>query len=93
MQIEMDVLAKFAKLPPIFSARLYFDIKQAVHEYDSFKSYIVRHLEYYGEDAYKNPDAYREVMYDVMNDKLPQSTEERLLAVIAKLKEEWANEQ
>lgn len=90
--IDIDDLKEFTKLPHIFNARLYSDILQAINEYDSFKTYVIRRLEYYGENAYKNPDAYREVEYDILNEKLPASTEKRLLAVIEKLKKEYASE-
>ena len=90
--IDVDDLKEFAKLPHIFNARLYSDIRQAINEYDSFKAYVIRRLEYYGEDAYKNPDAYREVEYDILNEKLPTSTEIRLLEVLKKLKKEYVSE-
>lgn len=88
--IDFEDLKEFAKMPHIFNAKIYSEIKQAISEYDGFKAYVVRHLEYYGEDAFKNPDAYTEVEYDILNEKLPASTESRLLAVVKKLKEEYS---
>lgn len=87
--IDIDDLKTFAQLPHIFSAKLYRDIQDAISEYDGYKAYIVRVLEFYGEDAYKNPDAYREVEYDVLNLKLPVSAERRILAVIEQMRKEY----
>lgn len=89
--IDLDDLKIFAKLPHIFTAKLYREIQDAITEYDGYKTYIVRALEYYGEDAYKNPDAYTEVEYDVLNLKLPLSAERRLLAVIEQMRKEYVS--
>lgn len=84
-------LKTFAQLPQIFTAKLYREILETIQTYDGYKSYIVSELERYGEDAYKNPDAYREVEYDVLNLKLPDEPERRLLAIIEQMRKEYAN--
>ena len=90
--IDIDELKTFAKLPHIFSAKLYREIQDTIQTYEGYKSYIVSELERYGEDAYKNPDAYTEVKYDVLNLKLPDETERRILAVIEQMRKEYAND-
>jgi len=89
--IDIDELKTFAKLPHIFTAKLYREILETIQTYEGYKSYIVSELERYGEDAYKNPDAYTEVKYDVLNLKLPDEPERRLLAIIEQMKKEYAN--
>ena len=88
--IDHDDLKIFAKLPHIFSAKLYREIQDAINEYNGYKSYIVSELERYGEDAYN--DAYTEVKYDVLNLKLPEPTERRILAVIEQMRKEYTND-
>jgi len=89
--IDLDNLKTFAKLPHIFTARLYREIQETIQTYDGYKAYIVSELERYGEDAYKNPDAYTEVQYDVLNLKLPDEPERRLLAIIEQMKKEYVS--
>ncbi len=84
--IDLDDLKTFAKLPHIFTVKLYREIQDAINDYDGYKAYVIRRLEYYGEGAYKNPDTYTEVKYDVLNDRLPEPTERRILAVIEQMK-------
>ena len=86
--VDVKELVKFAKLPLEFTRNITPLIENAIDEYDECRAYVRHSLDFYAVDAFKNPDAYREVAYDVQNVDLPDSFEVKLLAVIDLMKKE-----
>ena len=87
--VDIKKLAKFAKLPPVFNRHLSTLIEETIDEYDECRGYISNALDYYGDDAFKNTDAYTQVGYDIQNEYLPESFEEKLLAVLELMRNEY----
>lgn len=89
--VNVKELAKFAQLPPVFNRQLLKLVESEVDKYDECRGYIRGKLEYFGDDGFKNPDAYTQVGYDIQNENLPKPFEEKLLAVLELMKGEYCN--
>ena len=77
------------KLPTIFNSSVLKEFDEILDEYTYVKRYIVRKLEYFGEDGFKNPTAYEEVETDIRWLKLPEIYEEKILAVLNEMRQQY----
>ena len=59
--LDIKDLEKFLSLPPAFNAGLILEIQYALEEYDACVGYIVKALDEYGKNAYKDSAAYDEI--------------------------------
>lgn len=81
-------LNEYLKLPPAFRADIDPLIDSALDDYFECRSYVRSALEYFGEDAFKDADAYKNVGYDVLNLELPNNFQAKLLAVVELMQKE-----
>lgn len=81
-------LNEYLKLPPEFRADIDPLIETVLDDYFECRSYVRCSLEYYGEDAFKDTHAYKEVKYDILNDELPHNFELKLLATLELMRKE-----
>jgi len=89
--VDIKKLKKFTELPVPFNRHLSTLIEETIDEYDECRGYIKNALDRYGEYAFKDAKIYTEVGYDIQNEDLPESFEEKLLAVLAQMKGEYCN--
>ena len=84
--LDFKDLADYARLPAEFRAEIDPLIETALDDYFECRSYVRCALEYYGDTAFKNPRAYKDVEYDILNLELPRNFETKLLAVVRLMK-------
>ena len=90
--LDFKDLKEYLNLPTEFKADIDPLIESALDDYFECRSYVRCALEYYGETAFKNPRAYKDVEYDILNMELPRNFETKLLAVVRLMKGEFSNE-
>ena len=90
--LDFKDLNDYANLPAEFKADIDPLIETALDDYFECRSYVRCALEYYGDTAFKNPRAYKDVEYDILNLELPRNFETKLLAVVRLMKGEFCNE-
>ena len=90
-EIEFKDLKKFIDLPPEFTRNIIGDIETALDEYDFCRACIRLKLEKYGDDAFKNPDAYDSVKRCILSDYSPETfiNTAKLFAVLCEMKKEY----
>ena len=86
--LDHQDLKEFLKLPPIFAQDVIKEIEKALVEARDCRQYVFRQLEYHGEDAFKNPDAYIDVGLDIKFIGLPKSFEDKFLAMLEIMRKE-----
>jgi len=87
--VDIKKLKKFTELPVPFNRHLSTLIEETIDEYDECRGYIKNALDRYGEYAFKDAKIYTEVGYDIQNEDLPESFEEKLLAVLELMRSEY----
>ena len=90
--LDFKDLNSYLNLPTEFKAEIDPLIETALDDYFECRSYVRCALEYYGDTAFKNPRAYKDVEYDILNLELPRNFETKLLAVVRLMKGEFCNE-
>lgn len=90
--LDAQDLKKFLSMPPIFNHNVIKCMENAVDEFDECDAYISNALKRYGENSYRNPDAYENVEVDVRWAQLGETYTEKLLAVLEKRKKEDCKE-
>ena len=91
--LDFKDLNDYLNLPTEFKAEIDPLIETALDDYFECRSYVRCALEYYGDTAFKDPEAYKDVEYDVLNLELPRNFETKLLAVVKLMKGENCNDQ
>lgn len=91
--LDTQDLKDYAELPSEFRADIDPLIDAALDDYFECRSFVRCALDYYGVDAFKDPHAYRNVKYDILNDELPRNFELKLLAVVELMRKENCNEE
>ena len=93
--LDLKELNKFASLPPVFNRDFIPIIENIIDEYDACRSYVRKKIDNYGNDAFKKPDVYQQVIWDIKWDweKAPKSIENKLVAVAELMKKENCNEE
>ena len=84
-------LKKFIDLPPEFNRDIIGDIETALDEYDFCRACIRVKLEKYGDDAFKNPDAYDFVKRCILSDYSSETfiNTAKLLTTLEQMKTEF----
>lgn len=82
-------LEKLLKLPDIFKRYPLCTVEVALDEYDACVAYIVRKLQNFGDDGYRNPTAYNDIADDILYENFPKPFADKLLAVIKTMKDEY----
>lgn len=88
--LDAQDLKKFMQLPPSFTTDAEIEILAALREYEDYTALVVKSIERLGGvDGYKNPATYEEVEFKIKWRKFPADTEEKLLAVLEKMRGEY----
>ena len=89
--LDYKDLKKFIDLPTEFNSNIFRDIEAALDEYDVCRAYIRLKLEKYGDDAFKNPDAYESVGDCIVSVNHPEQfiNMTKLLAALKQMKAEF----
>ena len=82
-------LKKFIDLPPEFSHNIISDIETALDDYDVCRAYVGCRLDFYGKSAFKYADTYDSVSRDILEETLPKSFKQKLLATLHRMKIEY----
>ena len=91
--LDFKDLNDYLNLPTEFKAEIDPLIESALDDFFECRSYVRCALEYYGDNAFKNPRAYQDVEYDILNMELPRNFVAKLLAVVRLMKKENCNEE
>ena len=88
--LDAQDLRQFIKLPTVvFNSSALKEFDKILNEYAYIRRYVERKLEYFGEDGFKNPIAYEEVETDIRWLKLPKIYEEKILAVLNEMRQQY----
>lgn len=88
--LDIKDLEKFLSLPPAFNAGLILEIEYALEEYDVCVGYIVKALNEYGENAYKDSAAYDEIKTKLDDKIFPPNY--KIYPVLEKMRKENCKE-
>ena len=87
--LDIKDLEKFLSLPPAFNAGLIRAIEYELEQYDTCVGCIVKALDEYGENAYKDSAAYNAVDRKITTGEITTPTNYyKTYAVLKKLREE-----